>query len=110
MTMVIGLPVRLALPEVEGQGFFELLDQVYQTGEAHSGQSDYRVGCRTRRAGTRFCLSAVGRITGIFVEGEDVIEVVTQTQVLRESEEKFLSFAQLAPHPMWTAPANGQLD
>jgi len=30
---VIGLPVREALPELDGQGFFELLDQVYATGK-----------------------------------------------------------------------------
>lgn len=30
-----GLKVREALPEYEGQGYFELLDQVYQTGNPH---------------------------------------------------------------------------
>ena len=30
---VVGLPIREALPELDGQGFFELLDQVYTTGE-----------------------------------------------------------------------------
>src|SRR6187397_2855233 len=30
---VIGLPIREALPELDGQGFFELLDRVYRTGE-----------------------------------------------------------------------------
>lgn len=34
---VVGLPVREALPEVEGQGFFELLDQVFRSGEAFTG-------------------------------------------------------------------------
>ena len=31
---VTGLPVREAVPELAGQGFFELLDSVYQTGVA----------------------------------------------------------------------------
>ena len=30
---VIGLPIREAIPELDGQGFFEVLDQVYRTGE-----------------------------------------------------------------------------
>jgi PAS domain S-box-containing protein len=34
---LIDKPVRQALPEIEGQGFFELLDNVYQTGEAFTG-------------------------------------------------------------------------
>ncbi|HUQ84003.1 MAG TPA: GAF domain-containing protein [Gemmatimonadaceae bacterium] len=31
---VVGLPIREALPELDGQGFFEQLDQVYVTGTA----------------------------------------------------------------------------
>ena len=34
---IIGKPVRAAVPEVEGQGFFEILDLVYQTGEPFVG-------------------------------------------------------------------------
>ncbi len=30
---VVGLPIREALPELDGQGFFELLDRVYATGQ-----------------------------------------------------------------------------
>ncbi len=34
---VIGKPIREALPELAGQGFYEQLDQVYSTGEPHLG-------------------------------------------------------------------------
>ena len=33
---ILGKTVREALPELEGQGFFELIDQVYESGEAFS--------------------------------------------------------------------------
>ena len=33
----VGQPVRLALPELVSQGFIELLDSVYRTGEAYVG-------------------------------------------------------------------------
>ena len=33
---ILGKTVREALPELEGQGFFELIDQVYESGEAYS--------------------------------------------------------------------------
>ncbi len=36
---LIGRPVREALPEVEGQGFFELLDRVYASGETFTGDA-----------------------------------------------------------------------
>lgn len=35
---IIGLSVRAAFPELEGQGFFELCDKVFQTGESYVGQ------------------------------------------------------------------------
>ncbi len=34
---LIGLPVRVALPDVAGQGYFEVLDEVYRTGKPHYG-------------------------------------------------------------------------
>ncbi|HEX4445314.1 MAG TPA: response regulator, partial [Polyangiaceae bacterium] len=34
---VVGLPIRQAIPEFEGQGFFELLDRVFTTGERFVG-------------------------------------------------------------------------
>ena len=116
---VIGMPVRAALPEVDGQGFFELLDRVYHSGEAHSGHAVPaslipEPGAEPEERILDFVYQpmrgADGRVNGIFVEGVDVTDVVTQAQILRESEEKFRSFAQLAPHHMWTSPANGQLD
>jgi signal transduction histidine kinase len=36
---LVGLPIREALPEVEGQGIFELLDGVYNTGRPFVGRS-----------------------------------------------------------------------
>lgn len=36
---VVGMPVRDALPEVAGQGLFEVLDRVYETGETFSANA-----------------------------------------------------------------------
>src|SRR6202011_4010609 len=35
---IIGRPVREVIPEIEGQGYFELLDRVYRTGKPHVGR------------------------------------------------------------------------
>ncbi len=116
---VIGLPLRAALPELEGQGFYELLDRVYRSGEAHSGHAVpvsliSELGAEPKERILDFVYQpmrgADGQVNGIFVEGVDVTELFQQAQVLRESEEKFRSFAQLAPNHMWTSPADGQLD
>ena len=92
---VIGRPVRQVLPEVEGQGFFELLDGVYAKGEAFRG-SALKVGLqRTPSAPVeeRFVdlvyqpvRDADGRVTGIFAEGSDVTERVRAEEALRERE------------------------
>jgi len=116
---VIGMTVREALPDLQGQGFVELLDRVYRSGEAHSGHAVpvsliSELGTELEERILNFIYQPMrggdGRVNGIFVEGVDMTEVVTQAQVLRESEEKFRSFAQLAPNHMWTSTANGQLD
>lgn len=80
---LLGRPVREALPETAAQGFLELLDQVYASGEAYVGRAVKVRLARTPGAAledryvdfvyqpTR---DAEGKITGIFVEGSDVTE------------------------------------
>ena len=78
---VLGLPVRQALPDVEGQGFFELLDKVLATGEAFVGRG-MPVQLQRRAEGDpeqRFVnliyqpiLEQDGKASGIFVNGFDV--------------------------------------
>jgi PAS domain S-box-containing protein len=92
---VLGQPVREALPEVEGQGFFELLDRVYATGEAFIARragvklASGREGALDRRF-LDFVYQpirdAAGAVTGIFVEGSDVTEATLMEGSLRASE------------------------
>jgi PAS domain S-box-containing protein len=82
---IIGKSVRVALPEVVSQGFIELLDRVYKTGEEFVGKN-YSVLIRKERSGdfAEHVLDFVyrpirdheGRITGIFVHGNDITERV----------------------------------
>jgi PAS domain S-box-containing protein len=92
---IIGKPALEALPEVAGQGFKELLDTVYRSGEPF-----VRRGLRLflRRAPgsapeERFVdfvyqpiRDAAGRVSGIFAEGSDVTEAKRVEAALRESE------------------------
>ena len=80
---LIGRTVRDALPDLAGQGFFELLDQVYASGERFVA---YQRVLRLHNtpgavAEDRFLdfvyepiRDEAGRVTGIFVEGHDVTQ------------------------------------
>jgi PAS domain S-box-containing protein len=92
---LVGLTVRKALPEIEGQGFYELLDQVFTTGERFVAAG---VPLLVQRAGgvaeERFVdfvyepiSDDAGTVTGIFVQGFDATETHLAQRALRESEE-----------------------
>src|ERR1700728_2832151 len=90
---VVGLTVREAVPEVEGQGFFELLDNVFATGEPFVGK-DVKITLQRTPGGdaeTRYLdfvyqpiRDESGNVTSIFVEGLDVTERRATEQALRE--------------------------
>jgi PAS domain S-box-containing protein len=92
---VIGLPVREAVPEVAQQGFFELLDMVFDTGEPFIGKNVKIV--LKRRPGavaeTRYLdfvyqpiRDELGNVTSIFCEGVDITERRATEDALRTSE------------------------
>jgi two-component sensor histidine kinase len=83
---LLGKSVREALPDIEGQGFFELLDQVYRTAEPFVGaavplQLEPEKGVPKALVYVDFIYQPVvdeaGEVTGIFVEGYDVTARVT---------------------------------
>lgn len=91
---LIGLPVRQAFPEVSGQGFFELVEQVYASGEPWVGSSVPVL--LTRQAGappqTRWIdlvyqalRDADGSINGVFAHGVDITERKLAEEALREA-------------------------
>ena len=91
---VIGRTIREALPDLGGQGFYELLDRVYATGERHVGHASpvtlqRQPGAEPERRLLDFIFQpvrdAAGAITGIFVEGADVTEREFATAAVREN-------------------------
>lgn len=88
---VIGLPVREALPDLQGQGFFELLDRVYESGEPFVGRQlplllKRRLDGPLEQAYVDFIYQPVkdsaGKVTGIFAEGHDVTDQRAATNLL----------------------------
>lgn len=90
---IIGKPVRVALPEVAGQGFIELLNEVLQTGAPFTG-TEMKVLLQLTPDGPleerylNFVYQArrntTGEIVGVFVHGVDVTELVVSRQKSEE--------------------------
>ncbi|TIN19716.1 MAG: PAS domain S-box protein [Mesorhizobium sp.] len=105
---VIGKSVRDALPELEGQGFYELLDQVYETGEPYRGRAVKVALRKDDEPAEERILDFVyqpikaddGRITAIFVEGTDVSELSFANAALLSREDHLRSILATVPDAM----------
>jgi PAS domain S-box-containing protein len=86
---IAGKPVRDALPELEGQGYYDLLDSVFATGEPYEGRESVVQLQRTpdgllETVHLNFIYQPIrdeaGTVVGIFVQGHDITENVLATQ------------------------------
>jgi PAS domain S-box-containing protein len=92
---LIGLTVREAIPEIEGQGLLEPLDDVFAGGKPFVGK-DVKIVLRCKAEGnadTRYLdfvyhpiRGASGEVSTIFVEGFDITERHAMEEALRVSE------------------------
>jgi signal transduction histidine kinase len=95
---LLGRPIRAAVPELAGEGFFEKLDRVYATGEAYCGEEEKATVDRTNSGKLEegyftFVYQPLrtvrGEIDGIFVHA---IEVTEQVRI-RQRMDTFLGIA-----------------
>jgi PAS domain S-box-containing protein len=116
---ILGLTAREALPEIEGQGFFELLDDVYASGKPFIGQAmpallQRSPGAVPEQRHLDFVFQPVtdttDKVVGIFVQGTDVTERVAATEAIKAREKLFRSFAETMPNHVWSAGLDGKLD
>lgn len=94
---LVGKTVREALPELEGQAFFDLLDQVYTTGEPYVGSRmpallQRRPGEPQEEVFVDFIYQPIiesdGSVSGIFVQGSDVTEQQRSQLELQQYRER----------------------
>jgi PAS domain S-box-containing protein len=122
-----GLTARQAMPELEGQGLFEVMDRVYSTGEPFVGKEfPVRMGLP---GGERPPVEAYfdfvyqplrdaeGRVEGIasfaFEVTDQVLARRTVEELLRDmarSEERFRAFLTSTSEIIWDMPPRGEFD
>ncbi len=115
---ILGRPLVEAVPEVVGQGFVELLDEVYATGMAISRR---RAKIDLRKiAGGEFetlyldfvyqpLTDPSGAVIGIFVQGHDVTEAKLADDTVRQNAAWLRGLADTIPGYVWGADPAGRI-
>ncbi|HRN87818.1 GAF domain-containing protein [Hyphomicrobium sp.] len=94
---VTGKTVKEALPEIVEQGFLDLLDRAYETGEPYVGRGvpvklQQQLGSEPAERFLDFIYQPIvsedGETTGIFVQGNDVTEQFETDRAIRSESHK----------------------
>ena len=104
-----GLPVFEALPEVRKQGFEEILQRVYESGQPFVGRGmrlmlqsgpDSPLVERYVDLVYQPVLEASGAVRGIFAQGHDVTEQVRAVQALQAADQRKDEFLATLAHEL----------
>lgn len=114
---LVGRPVREALPEVAGQGYLELLDRVYRTGQPYVGEEAPVVirgepDGEPRERYVNFLYHPLRNeeddVTGTFVHGVDVTDLVRARKEAESANQARAEFVATVSHELRT-PLNAVL-
>lgn len=115
---LIGKPVGEAVPELVGQGYIRVLDEILQSGKAYFGQAERVLlqrgdGEQLEERYLNFILQPIvdssKKVSGVFIEGSDVTDAVNAAAILRASEERLRQLANNLPHLAWMANSDGHI-
>jgi PAS domain S-box-containing protein len=114
----VGKAVKDAIPESVPQGFADLLDRVYRSGEPFVGDEMPIDLVQKDGALRRFYLDFVYHplrdanddVHGIVAVIHDVTERVVSRVTIEDSEKKYRTLAESLPQLVWTCRADGRCD
>lgn len=116
---LIGRPLLEALPELAGTPVWDIVLNVYKTGETYEGREVLIPLARTDGGPLennyynfiyqpRF--NTEGKTDGIMVFAYDVTTQVMARKTIEESAERFRFMADAMPQKVWTAKGDGSVD
>ncbi|MCC8934004.1 sensor histidine kinase [Rhizobium sp. 'Codium 1'] len=117
-TDLVGKTVSQALPEVQSQGFINILDAVYSSGEPYQGKAVpvefLRPDGERQLRHVDFVFQPItdtsGERVGIFVQATDVTEAANAMAALRDSEQRFEAIVNSIDQMIWSTLPDGYHD
>lgn len=116
---LIGKPLLEAIPEIEGQPIWDILQDVYTTGKTFEGKELNIPLARYENAEVedRFfnfiyqaSVDINNNIDGIIVFVFEVTEMTVTRKLIEKNEERFQFLLNAMPQQVWTASADGELN
>ncbi|MDB5185635.1 MAG: hypothetical protein JWL85_158 [Candidatus Saccharibacteria bacterium] len=107
---VVGKTMRDAWPELEGQGYFEIVEKVYATGEPVYGNEypaliDRYNNKKYEETFFNFVFQAYrddnGHVVGVMMHGIEVTDQVKARHKIAESEERYQAFIKNSNVGIW---------
>jgi PAS domain S-box-containing protein len=114
---ILGKPIREALPELEGTGIYEILDDVYNTGKSFI-RNELPVMLEREKGKLEEVIfnlvyqpsrNSEGKIDGIMVYALDVTKQVIAHRQIQQSEKKYRELVTALPVAVYTCDAEGKI-
>ena len=114
---VIGMKLEDALPELKGQPFLDILQDILKTGKTYSATEDEVFLERNGELQSSYfnfsykpLFNEKGEVYAILNFATDVTEMVLTKRQLKQNEEKYKNLADSLPTIVWTADKDGNID
>lgn len=118
---VVGLPMRQAWPELDGQGYFEAIEQVFDTGQpihatAYPSFIDRHINSHPDEVFYNFTYAPYkntnGETIGVIAQGGAASQLSASQQIMQlytlEGERLFREMADAAPVLIWMSTSSDQ--
>lgn len=111
---LIGKPIQEAMPEIGSQGLIDILNQVYETGEAYHGNEIKVSFTETNKDPSEHYFDFVYQpifndeeVEGIFVLAVDITDEIEARKKAEQSEEELRNLIDTVPVIIWITNADG---